>query len=52
MFVHMKDKVNKKVNVIHIQQQWEQLHIQEARQHAHQHAREGWESCINSRDSG
>ena len=48
---HINDKVNKYVNVIHIQQQWKQLHVQEARQHAYQYAREGRPSCVNSRDS-
>ena len=31
-------QVNKKINVIHIQQQWKQLHVQETRQHTHQYA--------------
>ena len=43
---------DKQKNVIHIQQQWKQLHIQEARQHAHQYAQEGWESCIMSKNCG
>ena len=51
VYVRAYERQNKYINVIHLQQQWKQLHIQETRQHAYLHAREGRKSCINSRDS-